>query len=240
MGAFLVWTSKTGESKSLFFDAVTEESQMLSMSSTDSPVEDGPDITDHVRQEVDRVSLQVFVSNQPIIDKNGRGGRVSKLELNPPKYKPPLQATPGSLYAAAGGAIKSAVGSLVGGGSKQTAAQVLQFPNEFDAVADTIQIFQKLRDTKQLVDVVTRGKYYEGMLAEKVSVSRDASTGDGAKISIDFKQILTVQVSIVAAPVPTEIRGEAMKPKGVQAAKPAKAPEKKKAILKGMIDQLKK
>ncbi len=84
MGAFLVWTTPNGESKSLLFDVVTEEGQTLSASSTDHPVEDGPDITDHIQKEVDRVSLTVFVTNTPIVDIHGRGGVVAPLKLDPP------------------------------------------------------------------------------------------------------------------------------------------------------------
>lgn len=240
MGAFLVWTTKAGENKSLRFDVVLEESQMLTMVSTDSPVEDGPDVTDHIREELDRCSLTVFVTNHPIEDVNGRGGRMASIKLDVPKWTPPLEATPGSVFNAVGGAIKNTIGSLLGGAAPEHSANVFQFPAEFDAPAETIAALDEIRTAKQLVDVVIPSRYYSGMLLEKVTPSRDGSTGDAIKIGLEFKQIKTVQVSIVAAPIPTEIRGAVMKKKGAQGPKDSKTPARDKAFLKGLYDEYKR
>lgn len=237
MGAFLTWQPKSGPSKSLFFDAVTDESVDLSSVSTDHPVEEGADISDHIRKERDRCSLEVFVSNSPIYDWNNRGGRVQKMPIPLAKYKAPLDATPGAVFGAVGGAIKGAIGALLGK-QEEYGAQVLQFANEFDAVADTLELFTKLRDDKQLVTVVLPAKMYQNMHLEKIQMQRNAGTGDGARFHLEFKQLLMVEAKLVNAPIPTETRGQPKKPKGAQGPKNAKAEVQKKSIAKSLIDRL--
>lgn len=237
MGAFLTWQPKAGPSKSLFFDSCTEETQTLAATSTDFPVEEGVNISDHVHDERDQCVLEVFVSNQPIYDWNNRGGRVQKLPIKLQQYKAPLEATPGSVFAAVGGAVKSAVSSLLGN-QREFAAQVMQWPTSFDAVGETLAVLESLKKSKQLVNVVIPSRVYENMLLEQIQVTRDAGTGDGAKLHLEFKQMRIVEAKIVTAPIPTEIRGATTKAKGAQAPKDAKAETTKKSVAKGLIDAL--
>jgi hypothetical protein len=236
MSAFLGWTTKTGQSKTMFFDVVTEEDQTLVSTATENPVEEGANVSDHIRKELDRVALDCFVSNQPVHDVNSRGGRVEKLPIKLQKYKPPLQATPGSAFGAAGAAIKDAVGSLLGG-NQEYAAQVLQFPSSFDAVADTLQILEKLQDDRQLVEVVLPSKVYDNMFLEHLNVHRNAGSGGGASFRLEFKKIRKVEVRIVTAPVPTEVRGLVKKVRGAKGVVEAAAPAQKKlSVLKGLAN----
>ncbi len=237
MGAYLTWTPKVGPAKSLFFDAVTEEAQDLASTATEHPVEEGANIADHIRDELERCSLEVFVSNQPVYDWNNKGGKVSSVPIKLQKFKPPLAPTPGAVFGAIGSAVKAGVGALLGG-NREYAAQVLQFKQSFNAVSDTLTVLETLKKSRQLVNVVIPSKTYENMLIEKVHVSRNASTGDGAKFHLEFKQLRMVEAKIVNAPIPTEIRGATMKTKGAQGPKNAKAETQKKSIAKGLLDQL--
>jgi hypothetical protein len=238
MGAYLHWSPRAGLAQSLYFDAVTEESAELGATATEYPVEEGANVSDHVRTELNRVTLEVFVSNQPIYDWNGRGGVNTKVPLKFAKYKAPFSPTPGAVYAAIGGAVKGAVGALLGNGAKEYNADVLKFPTAFNAVADTLAIFEKLKDEAQLVDIYTSSKTYENMHLEKITAHRNAGTGDGGTFELEWKQIRKVEAKITAAPVATQVRGMPAKPKGNQGAKNAKAETQKKSFAKSLLDNL--
>lgn len=215
MAAFLSWSTKSGASKSLFFDVCTEEHQELSSAATENPVEEGADVADHVRKELNRVTLEVFVSQTPIFDMNDKGGKVDSVPIKPPKFTPPLQPTPGSVFGAAGDAVRN----LLGGAPPEYSAQVLQWSSSFDAVADTLTVLEKVRDDVELVSVVTPSRVRENMYLERIEVIGNAGTGTGRTLRLSFRELRKVQVRIVNAPIPTETRGQLMKPKGTQGAK---------------------
>jgi hypothetical protein len=233
MGAFLSWSPTAGPSKSLFFDVCTEEAQELSSTATEYPVEDGANVSDHVKRELDRVTLEVFVSNTPIYDVNDRGGAVQSKEIKLVKYKAPFALNPGAVFSAVGGAISSLFS-----GNREYSANVLQWSTDFDAVSDTLGILEKLKADVQLVDVVLPSKVYENMFLEKIEVSRNAGTGSGARFSLSFREIRKVAVRLVNSPVPTQVRGSIPKPKGLQSPKVPGAPAAKKSVAKGLIDKL--
>lgn len=239
MGAYLTWTTKDGQSKSLFFDVTTEESQDLTSTPTEYPVEDGANVADHVKDELDKVTLEVFVSQTPIYDMNNRGGRVEPVKITPPKFKAPLAPTPGAVYAAVGGLLKDAIGALLGKSAPQYAAQVLKFPSTFDAVADTLTVLEKIRDEKQLVTVVLPSKDFENMCLVHVGVRGNAGTGTGRSFTLEFHEMRKVKVSIVNAPVPTQPRANVQKPKGNQGPKDVNAIATK-SVAKSAFDLVKK
>lgn len=214
MSAFLTWSPKIGPAKSLFFDVVTEIGATFVSTPTDNPVEEGIDVSDHVKHDPVRVTLEVFVSNTPIYDRNNKGGFYGSVPIKLEKYKAPLAPTPGAVFGAIGGAIKDAVGSLLGG-HQEYAANVLQFP-DFDAVADTLQVLEQLRDTSQLLTVYTRARSFDDMHLSKITLHRNAASGTGGTFQLELQQIRQVTVSIVNAPIPTQVRAKPAIAKGAQ------------------------
>lgn len=225
-GAFLWWTTKSGQDKTLYFDVCMTESQEFTSTATEHPVEEGANVSDHVKKDLDRVSIEVFVSQEPIEDVNNRGGKVSKIPIQITKYKAPLAPTPGAVFSAVGGALKDAVGSLLGK-KAEYAMQVLTFPTTFDAVADTLEILEKVRDEVQLVNVVLPSKVYKNMHLAHIGVKGDASTGTGRTFSLDFVEMRKVTVRIVNAPKPSQKIAETKKPKGEQGKKDVPSGPKK-------------
>lgn len=226
MGVFLSWVPDAGPGRTLFFDVTLEASQEFTSTPTEYPVEEGLSVTDHIKREPNRVSIEVFVSNAPIYDFNGKGGAFRPVKLEFKKYQAPLQATPGSVFGAIGGAVKGAVSSLLGG-QKEYYANVLQWDTEFDAVSDTQRVLEEIRDKSQLVKVITSSRVHESMCLIKFTVHRNADTGTGATIRLDFQEIRQVEVKLVNSPKPTEVRA---KPdnvsKGAQAPAEVKGPQK--------------
>ena len=237
MGAYITWKPKAGPTKDLYFDAVVEEAAEIVSTPTEYPVEEGANVSDHVKDELKRVSLEVFVSNQPVYDWNRRGGTVKKLPIKVKQYKAPLAPTPGAVFSAVGSAVRDAVGSLLGK-NEETAAQVLQFNEDFDAVAGVLATLEELQASRQLVLIITKAREYEGMFLEKIGPRRNAASGDGATFQLEFRQLRIVESKLVAAPTPTEVRGQIKKSKGAQSPKNAKAAVEKKSIAKGLIDAL--
>jgi hypothetical protein len=233
-----MWENAAGQPKELHFDVVTDETQEMSVTATEHPVEDGANISDHIRRELNRVALEVFVSNTPILDVNGRGARVQSVPITIEKYKAPLAPTPGAVFNAVGSAISSLFA-----GKEEYAASVLRFRDDFDAVAETLATLEQIRDDGSLVTVTMPSRDYENMLLETVAVNRNARTGTGATFTLAFRELKKVEVSIVNAPVPTEIRGQIKKPKGVKAPLPVSdgglAPAPLKSVLSGARDMLK-
>lgn len=65
-GAYLSWTPTGGSPQTLIFDAVEGEEWDLGATVTEHPVEEGADVADNVRVSLAKVSLDVFVSNEPV------------------------------------------------------------------------------------------------------------------------------------------------------------------------------
>lgn len=244
--AFLLWTEKSGTLRTLLFDCVTEEGQTLTNTVTEHPVEEGANIADHVRNDLEEVKIDVFVTNTPIFteaaeSRGNRTGKVWAVELNPvAPYKAPLEATPGALFSAVGDAVSSGVDSLLGGNDKEKyGANVLKWGEEFDAVGETFTTLKRIRDTSAEVQVwLSRTPTPPAMVLTKLEMRRSKTTGTGAEMSLTFKELKKVKVSLVGAPKPTEPRAKPKVAKGPQDTKPVSAPEKKKAILKGMVDAI--
>lgn len=185
MGAYL----SREDGSILAFDVVTLETHAIRNEITEHPVEKGANVTDHVRAEVDSISIEVFVSNSPIkrMDRLHQGdsvGDTSALDL----------------------------------GNNQSAS-VLQFDNPVDNVAEMYRALRVLRDTAELVHVITPLWDYADMAVREVSIPRSVAEGDGAKMTIDLKQLRLVEVQLVPAPIPTEIRGKKAEDKGAKGAK---------------------
>ncbi len=233
-GAFFQWTTKAGLNKALYFDCCLSESTELDSDATENPVEEGANVSDHVKKQLNKISLELFVSNSPIEDVNDRGMSLKSVPLKFERYNAPLPLNP---LGAVTSLASAAIGALIGG-NDEVNAQVYKFGTDFDAVAETLTILETLRDTAQLIDLVTPKRLHESMFLEKISMTRDAKSGDGATFKIDVKELRKVKVSLVNAPVPTEVRGNVAKNKGSKGAKPV--PEgPKKSIAKSIISKLK-
>lgn len=227
------------DDSSLFFECVVSEQAEHTATATDHNVEQGANVSDHVRPGLDRVTLEVFVSNTLLNDPNGfYGGSVEGVEFNVPTmkskaiyteldvptFKQKLAPTPGALI----NAVTSALGDLISGKQAYKAGGQESEQGSFKAAA---QVYQHAR-INQVKDVVTQldawrvggvvgkiflpWKAYESVVITKVSPKRTAESGDAASISIEFKEIRLVESMLVTAPKPTETRGQTMVAKGRQ------------------------
>ncbi len=180
---------------SIEFDATLSENHPSSNVVTEHPVERGVNVTDHVRPEVDRVTLEVYVTNAPIkvprTNLDGATGGTSALELEVPTTGELPIAIPGI-----GAALKGA------GAFNRTIsvkAQTLQF-DEFDRVASVYHSLKFLQETAQLLTISTSLVEYENFVIQSVTAPRQAGDGDAMKIQIEARQLRFVTTKTVPAP----------------------------------------
>lgn len=64
--AHLVWTDSTGDKNQFTFDNVLSEEWKNSVTITEHPVEQGANVSDHIRVELPEVTLTVHCTNEPV------------------------------------------------------------------------------------------------------------------------------------------------------------------------------
>jgi hypothetical protein len=254
MSAIFVWNFTTPGAPpvgTLAFDVVTNETLSTKSRTTDKPVEAGANITDHVRPELDEVSLTVFVTNQPITAANNVGitqrGGIAQSLLSTSQYIPPSTLL-STIYDAArvyDAAIAGTLGAvaILSGLRKTISApwqvQSLQFAAPFSATIETIACLRQLKDAKILVQVQARDWNSDSMMITSVTAPRTPDEGDGATIEIALKEIRVAQTRQTYAPLPTVPRALPTKEGAGGASTTAKAPGSVAAAawdkLKGLI-----
>lgn len=250
MGAYLEF-----DGSELHFDAVTSEATEGTAGVTEHPVEEGADVADHVRDELDTVTLEVVVTNQPIKDVNNLYGLdlnyteslevettepvIGAKKLDIPKYRP-FPVTPGALLQTISNAVTDllsddTVAQVYGQTEPKTllaGAQIQNWPTKFNAITDTEALLSKWKQEGVVGQVITPWKTFPSVVIVRVSTLRDATIGDAAKISLTLREIRFVESKQVTAPVPTEARGKTQKAKGRQPTSVVKEPaDKKKSVL---------
>lgn len=223
--ATLVWTPEGAPiSYTMGFDVVTNEAPAFDSQVTEHPVETGPNVVDNVRVALNKVVLQVFVSNEPISE-HPTWGQTGGVMTPGAAYIPGSGAAPNvptfttypqwvtlpigvplvnTLFAHSEDrplimppGLPPSLGSVI-------QPTTLQFPLEFDAVQLTHDMLLVLRKNSQLIDVHGSKAIYANMVIEHFDMARSADTGSGAQFTIAFKEIRQVSTQIVNAPVPTK------------------------------------
>lgn len=240
---YLFWTSDGtagGAPRFVKFDVVLSEKHSNTSEITEHPVEIGSNIADHVRHNLDMITLEVLVANSPLSNddltyRNERSsGDVGVVPLDysgfPSQPKPSL-LTPGGLF----GAVEQGISSLFGLGQGQPAgANALSFTRD----ASSAQVvFEELRLAKlnaTVMQVYTPFRIYEDMLIIGVEIPRSQKDGDSLTMTISLKHLRRVQSKLVAAPAPSKPAATKIKDKGKQDGEGTKPPEK--TALKAGVD----
>jgi len=222
MAAYII--PDDGSERVVTFDVIEDENHETASEITEHPVEVGVDVTDHVRPLPDRITLVGYVSNQPIAPNPfTQRGELRSFKLEIPEWEVPLEGTPGSLYRNAVSAVEGAIF-----GAPERTAQVLVFPEVFDAPRETHEILLELQKNAVLLQVLTTLRWYEDMILERVSAPRRAGDS-GVAFAMDLRQLRVVESGQVASPpVPEEPRGGKLAKLGTQGAKPPGSGEDEK------------
>lgn len=183
-----------GSTSSISFDAVVREVHREAAAVTEHAVEDGANVADHVRPELDRLTLEVYVSNTPLRahgdHMSGATGAIRSVDLSP--------------YGADGG--------------RSTA---LQWSGEFDRRKAVYDELGRLRRQGGVVRVVTELREYERMVIVSLETAREVQTADALVATVELTQVRIVQAATTSAvPVPAEPRGRRRRNRGTQATSP--------------------
>jgi hypothetical protein len=186
--AELAWLLPDGREQSMLFDATVRDSHESTATITEHPVEEGANISDHIRPGLDRVTLQIVVSNKPVV--------------------PPTDHNDGIT-----GSIRSS--DLIGAdGQVLGQAQVLLFDEPLARVRSVYEELLNLKNTGTAVRVLTSLREYEDMGMLRVSPVREAASGDSLVATVEFQQVRVVSSEVVAAPEPRETRGNLNQERG--------------------------
>jgi hypothetical protein len=147
----------------VLIDVCTEETHELANTVTDHPVEDGANISDHVRPQPDRLTLNCFVSNTP---------------LSTQQQQRTIQE--GSFKFTSNTSKDVPIGAVDGRGANTFAAlKKLRDNGTLVQVVTTLKTYA-LKST-------------EGMVIESLTIPRRTDSYDGLEWSVTFKQIRIVK-----------------------------------------------
>lgn len=134
------------------FDASISEQHEGDAEITQFPVEVGADISDHIRPQPERITINGIISNSP-------------LQLGADLSLSPTRAEEG------------------------------------------YKLLRKMKNSGELVDIVTSLREYKSMGIEGLSVSRDVTTGNVVNATVSLKEVLTAESKEAPAPAPGQTSG---------------------------------
>jgi hypothetical protein len=168
-------------------------------------------------------------------------GQVAGLELNVDAARARISSTVQGIDASAGstslspmpGALMNAgldaLASALKGSPPKLGALSLQFPEKFNDVAFIFNTLIDLKERGVVGEVITPHRTYPSVYITGIEMNRDATTGDGAPITIELKEIRIVEAKMITAPIPTEPRGKTMVNKGRQPTSFVRDPAQKRS-----------
>lgn len=234
MSTILTWEDDAGATVSLIFDCDMQEAHELANEATDHPVEQGADITDHVRRALDRFIVEGYVSDSPTLSNPDVVNQATfeQIELQIPKkdFQPSVSAVIGAGVAA--------VGDAIFGGPDPIKATMLRFEDFESRKRAAFELLRGAVDNAILIRVITSMREYDNMLIESLNVTRSPDDGTGATFAVSLREIKQVTSDIVIAPEPAELLGAVAKAAGVKSASndKEKIEELKKSILARGVD----
>lgn len=232
MSTILLWHDDAGAAVAAVFDVDESETHDLQNIVTEHPVESGSDISDNVRPELDRFTIQGFVTDSPTYSNpiNVLGvGTYTQVELQVPDY--PFLLGESALLRAGVNAIGSALF-----GKPKHKATLLKFDNFKSRKRVMYEILDDARRNARVCRVITALHEYEDMVIEQITITRAPDDGNGATFSVSLKEISFVSSEQVDAPEPAEISGQIKKATGSKNGKESDA--KKKAANDTALSQL--
>jgi hypothetical protein len=160
----------------LLIDVTTKLTPQFESEATDFPVEDGQDITDHVRVKPIRITVEGSVSQTPLSWKQEVSGLI----------------TSGSAYAAKSlGGFGQSAGAVVGGALGANILKLNSNSQSSPAML-TFQILTDLIQNKRRFTLVDQYRRYTNLVMTSLTFPQDPKTGQKIDFSFTCKQIKVV------------------------------------------------
>jgi len=169
-------------------EVLLEEGFSYSAVTTDSPVEEGSDITDHVRVRPLEYRLSGVFTNAPIAEIYLEDGDIPQLIPNG-IIGSALVGALGSLAVTQSRFIEY-IGELKDAFEEKTSANIDRLPN-------IIEFFKGMVQGGAIVSIETRSEVLENLICTSYEYKRDKKTGDALHVSATFKQVTFVSTESV-------------------------------------------
>jgi hypothetical protein len=231
----------------IWIDVSLSETHQLSAQVTEHPVEDGVNITDHIRPQPRSIQIEGIVTNHPIeLPLSHAGGVMASddagfidVATTPAQRIPPMsheiQGEPGDLGFIPGGGQGQAIAGVLGlslprrrfaaelynedrEGRTFYAVNALGFSAEFDRVGAVYQALVEVASRPLTVKLVTGLDIYEVVALSDLSFERSSDIGrDALHFTATCKVLRIVSAQTVRVPKPVEQRGKPGQSRGKQA-----------------------
>lgn len=209
------------DGSAVYFDLTSEEHHTGEAKVTKLPVEEGPDVNDHMRAEPRPLALRAFTSNTPLEPSGNQAGIkrgstdvLGSVDIDITPFKP-KKTIAGAIAQAVINPVGFVTNALTDDDSKKTATiSVIKFPYEFNAPKDTLELLKEMQDNAELLTVFTSVDEYENVVLERYAMTRNAETGTGAEIEMFFVPLRIVKVTTAATPITTEPQVKTVKKAG--------------------------
>lgn len=201
----------------IWLDATVDEVHSSEVEVSEHPVEEGVDITDHVRPKADTIRIEGVITNQPIELPQSHADGISVVNV-PFEFD---KGAPQVVQAVAGGGLLGqGVGAITGAlGLNQGGGTAGGFSAEFDRVADAYEELLAIKNEGRLFTIETTLRTYDDMVMLTLEVNRNSQRGNGLYFTATAKQLIVVSTETVEIPEPKVQRGNG---KGSQGNKPLK------------------
>ena len=237
MSIAITWQDDSNAVVSCQFDVDEQETHDLQNVITEHPVETGSDISDNVRPQLRRFTVEGFVTDSPLIANPGvqQNSSYVSVELQIPPY--PQKYSETALIRTGIGALTNAIFGAPG----NPKATLLKLNQSTVLKSRKKAIFDALDDARvnaRICNISTALFFYSNMLIEQITVTRAPDSGNGATFAVTLKEVTFVSSDVVDAPQPSEVSGAVAESSGSKNGIPAdpKKAANTDSALKKMVD----
>lgn len=225
MSVTLVYEDDAGVLQTVRFDAVLRELHTATAVPTEHTMESGVDLSDHVRPERARLSLDGFVTNTPTpssftgksrgVQQQMQFTRTERATVSPASVSggrtPPIRI-PGAPTIITPITVRNAVRE---DRVTTVAGNVFQFPTRFDRVREVYDTLELLRRTGTSFAVYSYLREYDSMVITSMSAPKEAQ--DAITFALELIEVRFADTETIDAPAPREKRAQKTKPQGPKA-----------------------
>lgn len=176
-------------------EVLLEESWQWTNATTDNPVEEGADITDHVDTKPLIYTISGVFTDAPVFDVNIDNRDIPEFPITGLRqFGANIADTLTLGFAGAGNQLQSDLAKYIRDYT-QTLSDATSL--NIDRLPNILEFYKNLIVGKYLVSIDTREEYLENMLCMNYTHRRDKSTGRALYVEAQFKQIRIVPTDTV-------------------------------------------
>lgn len=231
--AVLSWLDAALTFHVLRFDAVETESATFASELTRFAVEQGSDVSDHLRELPTSISIGAYVTQKPIngssLTKTGFQELVLTASLLQfPAYTPRFLPTPG-------GVTQAVTGLLSGPPQTQESVTVLQALSEIDRPSKVLQVLSKLKSDAQLIEFNSASYSVVNCVLTEITPSRAVGDGGAYRIALTLETVRVASTKRTETIYPADLRAKKASKKGTKAGETQSVPEENTSFLRSAI-----